>query len=466
MKIRRILSPYPKPVVAPSRGSLRLLMLLMLAGGVGWDGLAAGGIRPAQTAPVPAFPVKETRKEGEKRGEWKVTTEVRNDTTNAVEIVWWSWPAERGGAKIGNLTWYPAGTVSANADPNHPLHKFPARSDATTTPPTNPGQRLDPDAKASGEDTKSKEPHTTYVRVFEKQADGSWRQRNIVTHNIHLAAFRLPTTDPPSEYVSVPVRIPYPTDLADLTENQPAGFFIENVTLPEGWSLAFLAPGLEEKFTLLPHQREFSGILVARGGAQVPEGEPVIIEVTWAAEAEVVRDYRKTIELLLLRDDTPPTVTLQAESGPAGTRVTVRVQDAGGIHHRPYLTVTRMVGEAATTEVCVLPFTRVLEEDPRGEIGAIDAEFEITVRSPAAGEMLGLQASAMDQFGNAATSLVEVFTGTGIQGVSLGDGRVEIRFTGTLLQADEVTGPYEPVPGASGIHSIVPTGERRFFKTE
>ena len=56
--------------------------------------------------------------EGENKGEWVLKTEVKNDTNQPESIVWWTWPAEKGGAKIGDLKWYPDGTVSEDPDPN------------------------------------------------------------------------------------------------------------------------------------------------------------------------------------------------------------------------------------------------------------------------------------------------------------------------------------------------------------
>lgn len=449
--------------------------LIAAVGACMW--LSGGQVCKAADAPVPRFPVKETRKEGAKKGDWDVTTEVKNDTAAAEDIVWYSWPAAEGGKKIGSLTWYPAGTVSADPvatdtpEQAESRSKHPKQSDPTTTPPTNPGQNVAAGATVTGTATMSTEPHTTYVRVYKKNPDGTWgdptgRADNIVAHNIFLAAFRVPNTDPPSEYVSFPVRIPYPTDLADLTDYQPANFFIKSVTLANGWSSAFLAPSIEQRFTLLPHQREFSGILVAQMTNELAEGQHAILGVTWGAESGTVTNYETTIRYLVMKDNTPPTVQLQAQRRPEGTLVTIGVQDPGGIHHRPHLTASRIVGQSTTTEVCVVPFARVFQEDPQQEIGATAAVFEVTVRSPVAGEMLNLQASAIDQFGNASSSPVQVFIGVGIQGIKLSGRRVEIMFTGTLLEADEVTGPYIPVAGATSTYSVIPAGDKKFFKAE
>src|SRR5215204_6985193 len=68
----------------------------------------AGGEILAQPGAI-KLTVKETAKEGTKKGEWVVTTEVKNTDTAAATVAFWSWPATSGGAKIGSLKWHPAG---------------------------------------------------------------------------------------------------------------------------------------------------------------------------------------------------------------------------------------------------------------------------------------------------------------------------------------------------------------------
>lgn len=377
----------------------------------------------AQVAPVPPFPVRETVMEGDKKGEWELKTEVKNDTSETADIVWWTWPAEKGGKKIGDLKWYPEGTVSEDPVPGEDdgqkerRKKRPKTSDANT----NPGATVPAGEKRTGTVTKSKKPYTVYVRVFKKNADGTWRGPgpgglnfgvNTIRHDSFLAAFRIHETDPPSEYISLPVRIPYPTDLADLTGGRSASFFIKSVTLSKGFSLAFLAPNIGRRFILKSNQREFSGTFVARMSNELAEGEQAVLGVTWGAESEEITEkitrYETIIRYLLVKDNSPPSIALRAEPTPEGTLVTIGVKDPGGIHHLPHLAASIVVGPSISTQVFVVPLARVLQEDPQQEIGATSAEFEIMVRSPGAGEILNLEASATDQFGNASSSRTEV----------------------------------------------------------
>ena len=267
-----------------------------------------------------------------------------------------------------------------------------------------------------GTDTKSKKPHTVYVRVFKKNANGTWGDdpnfgMNVIAHNIFLAAYQVHETDPPSEYISLPVRIPYPTDLADLTGYQPASFFIKGVTFARGFSLAFLAPNIGQRFVLKSHQREFSGAFVARISNEFAEGEQAVLEVTWGAESKditrKIKNYERTIRYLLVKDSSPPSIALRAEQTPEGTLVTIGVQDPGGIHDLPHLAASIVDGSTGT-QLFVVPLARVLKEDPQQEIGATSVEFEIVVRSPRVGEILHLEASAIDQFGNASSSRTQV----------------------------------------------------------
>ncbi|HSG38558.1 MAG TPA: hypothetical protein VLE27_02875, partial [Thermoanaerobaculia bacterium] len=222
--------------------------------------MLAGGEVQAQPGAI-KLTVKETAKEGANKGEWVVTTEVKNTDTAPATVVFWSWPATEAGKKIGDLKWHPAGTVPKNNDPTNPDHKVPQNSQGTT----NPGVVI----AANGgtltlTETRKEKPHTTYVRVFKKRADGTWEQANIVAHNVHLAAFQVQTTNPASEYLTLPVRIPYATDLANTNNGEPANFFVKSVSLPVGWQTAYLTPGVGERFTLLSTQREFSGVHVVR----------------------------------------------------------------------------------------------------------------------------------------------------------------------------------------------------------
>jgi hypothetical protein len=142
-----------------------------------------------------------------------------------------------------------------------------------------------------------------------------------------------------------------------LTGNQPASFFIKSVTLPNGWTSAYLAPGLEERFSLLPDQKDFTGILVAKMATDLAEGERAVVEVTWGAEAPAVHGYEQTIRDLVVKDTTPPIVALRTQTVPQGTVATIGVRDVGGIHHPPRLIVSRKGGSdtTATTEVFIVP---------------------------------------------------------------------------------------------------------------
>ena len=156
---------------------------------------------------------------------------------------------------------------------------------------------------------------------------------------------------------------------------------------------------------LKSNQREFSGTFVARMSNELAEGEQAVLGVTWGAESEEITEkitnYETIIRYLLVKDNSPPSIALRAEPTPEGTLVTIGVKDPGGIHHLPHLAASIVVGPSITTQVFVVPLARVLQEDPQQEIGATSAEFEIMVRSPGAGEILNLEASATDQFGNA-----------------------------------------------------------------
>ncbi|HEX6903099.1 MAG TPA: hypothetical protein VF789_25500 [Thermoanaerobaculia bacterium] len=363
----------------------------------------AGGEVLAQTAPVHPFTVKETAKEGANKGEWEVTTEVKNNTPNKETIVFWSWPAAQGGAKIGDLKWHPAGTVPESPTPTDPNHKVPKKSQGTT----NPGVEIPGNGgTVSMTETRKTKPHTSYVRVFKKLADGSWKQQEpIVAHNVHLLAFHVPNTDPVSEYLTIPVRIPYATDLANATNGAPLNFFVKSVSVPAGWQTTYLTPALGERFTLQSTQREFSGVHVVRMIDPLPEGGQAVVNVTWGVEdqdGEII-DYETTIRNLVMKDNTPPAVSLWTEPRPDGTFVRIDVSDPGGIHHNAQLQVTRNGPSGRSREILVVPFTRVLQQDPQSEIGATHAQFETTLRS-CGQETLTLVASAVDQFGNSAAS--------------------------------------------------------------
>jgi hypothetical protein len=358
-------------------------------------------------APAPDFTVSETRTEGANQGEWDVTTEVKNNTGSKETIVWWSWPAAKGGAKIGDLTWYPPGTVPEDPDPSKPGHKLPKKSSGAT----NPGKEIPANGKLDGKTTKKKEPHSVYARVFKKKADGTWEQMQVIAHNVHLAAFNVPTTNPRSEYMSIPIRIPYPTDLADINGFQPADFYVTDVSLPFGWETALIAPAIGEKFELHPLQREFTGVLVLKMADTLAEGDRTTVGVSWESEFQGVVNYGKNIENIVIRDNTPPTLSMSTAAHPEGLLVTVNVQDPGGIHHAVHLTKSTEGPQGANTEVCFVPLIQVLDEDERSEIGVTAAMYQTVIPNPAMNEALTLQASAVDQFGNSTTSPLEVIVG-------------------------------------------------------
>jgi hypothetical protein len=366
--------------------------------------------------PAPDFTVSETKTEGPGKGEWTVKTEVKNNTTAKGTIVFWSWPAGPSKAKIGKNEWEPAGTQPKSADPNDPDHKQPKNS----APGVNPGVEVDAGKTVTLTKVRTADPNTSYVRVFQKNADGTWTQKNVVAHNVHLAAFLVPKTNPVAEYVTIPVRIPYPTDLPALTGNQPADFFIRNVTLPEGWQTAYLGPALEERFRLQPTQREFTGILVAKPMKAMAEGEQAVAQITWGVEHDgKVLEYEFTIRALLVSDSLPPTVSLTTQRRPEGTWVTVTVQDPGGVHHGVHLDVARQGSHGRSAQTLFLPQTRALVSSPSPEIGATAAVYEALIPAPCdATETLTLQASASDQFGNSARSATQ----TALAGVAMASG--------------------------------------------
>ena len=82
---------------------------------VGFCLLLAGGEIQAQPGAI-KLTVKETAKEGTNKGEWVVTTEIKNTDTAPATVVFWSWPATEAGKKIGDLKWHPAGTVPKSND--------------------------------------------------------------------------------------------------------------------------------------------------------------------------------------------------------------------------------------------------------------------------------------------------------------------------------------------------------------
>lgn len=397
----------------PKRPGLALAAALLLLGG---SALTGGKAAAQPPAPVVDFTVNETRTQGPGQGEWTVKTEVKNNTAAKATIVFWSWPAEKGGAKIGALEWEPAGTQPKSADPNNPDHKQPKDSTATV----NPGVEVDAGKTVTQSEVRKKEPHSSYVRVFQKNANGTWTQKNIVAHNIHLAAFLVPKTNPVTEYVTIPVRIPYPTDLPALTGNQPADFFIKNVTLPEGWQTAYLGPALEERFRLQSTQREFSGVLVVKPMKAMAEGEQALAQITWGVELDgKVLEYEFTIRALLVSDSLPPAVSLATQRRPEGTWVTVTVQDPGGLHHGITLDVGRQGSHGRSAQTLFLPQSRALVSSPYSEIGATTAVYETLIPAPCdATETLTLQANATDQFGNSARSAVQTATA----GVAMASG--------------------------------------------
>jgi hypothetical protein len=356
----------------------------------------AGGEVLAQPGAI-KLTVNETAKEGKNKGEWDVTTEVKNTDTAAATVVFWSWPAA-GVKKIGDLKWHPAGTESANPDSTKPDHKIPKA--------TSPGVSIPAGGTLTMTETRKEKPGTSYVRVFKKNATGAWEQANIVAHNVHLLAFNVPNTNPVSEYLTLPVRIPYATDLANATNGAPLDFFVKSVSLPPGWQTTYLAPALGERFTLQSTQREFSGVHVVRmTDNPLVEGQQAVVNVTWGVEdqdGEII-DYEVTIKNLVVKDNTPPVVSLVTEPRPDGTFVRIDVSDPGGIHHNAQLLVTRNGSSGRSQEILVVPFTRVLAQDPQQEIGATHAQFETTLRS-CGQETLTLVASAVDQFGNSAVS--------------------------------------------------------------
>lgn len=410
-----------------------------------------------EAQPARPYTVSETRKQ-RPDGVWEVTTTVCNNTTANATVAWWSWPAKRGDTapatrKIGTRKWYPGDTTP---DPNDPT--MPAG--------TAPGAPLNAGACVTNTETMSTEPFSSYVRINTKQPDGTWVQRILAAHDTHMAvAAALLDTNPRSEYLALPVSIPYPVDLAAMTGNQPAQFFIKSVSFPVGWAAEYVAPAFGEKVTLLPDQKEFTGIIVAKMATDLAEGEQAVVEVTWGAEAETVAGYSRTIRNLVVKDNTPPAVTLRAEKRPEGTVVTIGVRDPGGIHHPPRLSVSRTGSDSdATAEVYAAPLARVLQQDPQQEIGTTEAEFEVTVRSCAGDEMMSLQATAMDQFENWSGSLPQVFVGGGVRDIAFVGDKVKISFSGTLLEADEPAGPYVPVAGATSPYSVAPNGTKKFFR--
>lgn len=375
---------------------------IVLALACGW--LAEREVRAQPPAPHPDFTVNEKKTEGPGKGEWTVTTEVKNNSSATATIVFWSWPAEKGGAKIGGLEWEPPGTVPKSPDPNNPDHKQPKDSSGTT----NPGVSVDAGKSVTHTAVRKKDPHSIYSRVFQKNANGTWTEKQIIAHNVHLAAFLVPKTNPVAEYVTIPVRIPYPTNLPALTGNRPADFFIKSVNLPEPWQIAFLGPALEERFQLQPTQREFSGILVVKPMHAMFEGEQAIARITWGVELDgTVLSYEFTIRALLVSDSLPPSVQHTSQRRPDGTWVSVTVQDPGGIHHGVNLEVTRLGSRGRSTEILFLPRTRVLAESPESEIGATSAQFETLIPNVTDGDIVSLQASAQDQFGNSARGAVQ-----------------------------------------------------------
>ncbi len=355
-----------------------------------------GGQIMAQPGQV-KLTVDEKATEGKNKGEWVVTTEVKNTDTAAATIAFWSWPATAAGDKIGDLKWHPAGTESESADSKDPKHKLPKA--------TSPGISIPAGGTLTMPATRDKKPDTKYTRIFKKKADGTWEQVNVVAHNVHFTAFHVPDTDPASEYLKLPVRIPYPTDLANATNGAPLNFFVKSVSVPPGWQTTYLAPALGERFTLQSTQREFSGVHVVRMIDPLPEGGQAVVNVTWGVEdldGEII-DYEVTIRNLVVKDNTPPVVSLVTEPRPDGTFVRITVSDPGGIHHNAQLQVTRNGPSGRSHEILVVPFTRDLQQDPQSEIGATVAQFETTLRS-CGPETLTLIASAVDQFGNSAVS--------------------------------------------------------------
>ena len=407
------------------------------------------------------FGLRETQRDNGD-GTWTITTVISNNSTNDKTVAWWTWPATAPNpghdtSKIGTNIWYPPST------PPHPIEpKFPD----TFAPGTN----LAAGASVTNRITVTNKPYGSYVRIFTKNDDGLFGgdlQETLARHDTNMAVSALlPRSNADAQLAIIFLSIPYPEDLAKLTGNQPAQFFIKSVACPPGWSPVFLAPAIDERFPLMPGQKSFTGTLVVRRGSAMAEGEVAIVGVTWGAESGAVNNYEHTIRSVLVQDTTPPTVTLQAQISPQGTFVTIRVRDPGGVHHPPRLVATRTVGQVTTREVCVIPHARDIQQDPLQEIGTTEAEFKATIRSPANQEMLSLQAIAVDQFGNSASSPTEVFVGAGIQGIELIGGSVVVTFAGTLMEADEVTGPFTPVAGATSPYSCVPTGKKKFFKAE
>ena len=51
----------------------------------------------------------------------------------------------------------------------------------------------------------------------------------------------------------------------------------------------------------------------------------------------------------------------------------------------------------------------------------------------------------------------------GIQSIDASSGDIAITYEGTLMSSEAVTGPFEPVEGASSPYTAAPSGSQRFF---
>ena len=349
----------------------------------------------AQTFPYTAGEKRTKNKDGS----WTVSTEICNNTAADAKIAFWSWPREKLGGKIDKLKWWPNTTQGRPA----PNEKLPKDTDTGAVIKAGKCQKV--------ENKRTKEPFSSYVRVFRKiTPPGLWRQENTLAHNVHLAALSYPG---PNSLISIPVGIPYPEDLIDEVGRVPANFSVATVSSPDGWTFVESTPTLHETFPLGPNDKNFTAeVVLDTGSFRLGEGDLALVDTTWQAtvpiiDGEIDREffYERTDHAVVVNDNTPPFVTLELEQQPKNDSTIVRIisHDVGGVHHLPFLEINNQTSNKKVP----VALNEVLASDRLPSIGSIEVLYEEAF-SPLFPVGTTLSASHQDQFGNIGVSNVVV----------------------------------------------------------
>jgi hypothetical protein len=79
-------------------------------------------------------------------------------------------------------------------------------------------------------------------------------------------------------------------------------------------------------------------------------------------------------------------------------------------------------------------------------------------------QVAGSPTQALAEIQSAVGSLEQLEAPRRIERIELSAGQVRITYRGTLLWAEDVSGPYSVVVGAKSPYAVSPSGNQRFFK--